>query len=649
MSRPAIQPVQPSSAAESAVARSQFLDASLDKAHRLAIGQHHGGVTSEHLLFALTEDPEALVVLGASTVSIERLRADITTHLSQLPNDTPAGKPILPTADLLKVLKLAAMAAQQSARKQIDGAIVMAAVIGDASTPSAGLLRAHGLTFNEVIRVLQRSAGPAVPAPAPAVVAPRSAPNTTPPDAAPPATAAASPLAAARTEEPIAAPKVTPRASTEDLLASVRARLQDAAPPPPPARKAKTADTAPVTTARPSASSPASIANSTPPATAPVEVPESDGTVGTSKAVDTASPSALVTLASEAAKAFAAAAPEPVISSTVETSLGAAQNAPSVSLQPASATAPASAPVAPSTPVAASAPVPPVHAAPLAINPEERASNGTSFEGPRTPDELPRFEASLLRASAETQINRPNALPTQPPLPLVSLAAQRNGPPPLPLPTISPQPAAARTPTPSAAPAAQPALREGPVRVPAIPPPTVDMRSLIAAMPKRLRQGQTDIIEITVPRRALEIPPAAGHRWPPLRVATMRLRAGNDDAHVELASPETLWISPPRVHQGADDATWRWRITPRNTGRIRISLAGATRIVGSEGISGEIPLGEETVEIDVARRGSRRGLVGLLLFGNLLGLGILAMLMSGRAAEFLGGALRTIRGFAGGG
>ena len=185
------------------------------------------------------------------------------------------------------------------------------------------------------------------------------------------------------------------------------------------------------------------------------------------------------------------------------------------------------------------------------------------------------------------------------------------------------------------------------LRTPPIPPPTVDLRGLVATFPRRLRQGQTDIIEVTVPRRSLEIPPAPGHRWPPLRVATMRIKAGSDDAHIELASPETLWISPPRVHQGADDATWRWRITPRNKGRIRLSLAGATRIVGSEGISGEIPLGEETIEVDVARRGSRRGLVGLLLFGNLLALGFLAMVMSGRAAGMANGLWKAVRGLIG--
>jgi len=171
MSRQATQPIpqapngDPRAQDAGGVGRSPYLDASLDKAHKLAVSQNHGGVSSEHLLFALTEDVDALVVLGASTVGIDRLRADISTHLAQLPHDTPPGRAILPTQDLLKVLKLAAMAAQQSARRQIDGAIVLAAIIGDASTPSAGLLKAHGLTFNEVIRVLQKGVAAAPPAP----------------------------------------------------------------------------------------------------------------------------------------------------------------------------------------------------------------------------------------------------------------------------------------------------------------------------------------------------------------------------------------------------------------------------------------------------------------------------------------------------
>ena len=55
------------------------------------------------------------------------------------------------------MLQAAASAAQQSRRKQIDGAIVLAAIVGDGKSPAAGLLKALGMTFEEAIRALQRA------------------------------------------------------------------------------------------------------------------------------------------------------------------------------------------------------------------------------------------------------------------------------------------------------------------------------------------------------------------------------------------------------------------------------------------------------------------------------------------------------------
>ena len=49
-----------------------------------------------------------------------------------------------PDAELLRVIEAARQAAQQSRRKAIDGAIVLAAIVGDAKSPAAGLLKARG-------------------------------------------------------------------------------------------------------------------------------------------------------------------------------------------------------------------------------------------------------------------------------------------------------------------------------------------------------------------------------------------------------------------------------------------------------------------------------------------------------------------------
>jgi neural Wiskott-Aldrich syndrome protein len=594
MARQATQTAVPPTDAQT-IARSPHLDAALDRAHKFAVAQRHPGVTSEHLLFALSDDPEALGVLGASTISIERLRADISTHLTQLPNDTPANKPVLPTADLLKVLKLAAMAAQQSSRRQIDGAIVLAAMIGDASTPSAGLLRAHGLTFGEVIRVLQRGTPAAAPPvqPGPAQLAPpppqKAAPpaNQQPPvpsGAADPAPAAA---AAQQAAAPAAAPARREDASTDEILASVRARLQEAAPP----AVARRPEPAPAEAAQPAtvkaeppqaAPSPAAVASETPPAVQP--------RVESRPAPPPVAPSA----------------PGPVAASPV-------------------AAAPKTAEAKPAT-----ASLVPDLLPPLA----QASRTAPPIAGPLTPDELiaPKPKAPALPPQMPPLPQQ--AVPQQQSLGKIAAA--------VPAPALHPavMPGGTKMP-PANAPLHQFANGPQPAREaqrpssppPPIPPVTVDMRALANAMPKALRVGQTDVIEISVPRRTLEIPLANGHRWPPLRVSTLRLKAADDRASVELASPETLWIGPSRAHQGADDAIWRWRVSPRTSGRLRLTLAGATRIVGSEGISAEIPFGEETIEIDVARRRSRRGLVGALLFSNLIAVGVLAMVMSGRAAE----------------
>jgi neural Wiskott-Aldrich syndrome protein len=590
MARQATQTAVPPTDAQT-IARSPHLDAALDRAHKFAVAQRHPGVTSEHLLFALSDDPEALGVLGASTISIERLRADISTHLTQLPNDTPANKPVLPTADLLKVLKLAAMAAQQSSRRQIDGAIVLAAMIGDASTPSAGLLRAHGLTFGEVIRVLQRGQ-PAAPSPVqagPAQLAPpppqQSAPPANQQPAAPPRVAAAAPQP---TAAPAAAPVRREDASTDEILASVRARLHEAAPP--------------------------AVARRPEPAPAPVDAAQP----ATVKAEPPQAPPSPAAVASETPPA----------------------------VQPRAESQPAPPPVAPSapSPVAAAPKITEAKPATASLVPDllpplaQAPRTAPPTAGPLTPDELiaPRPPAPALPPQMPPQLQPmpQQAVPPQHALGKIAAA--------VPAPALHPavMPGGTKMP-PANAPLHQFANGPQPVREaqrpasppPPIPPVTVDMRALANAMPKALRVGQTDVIEISVPRRTLEIPLANGHRWPPLRVSTLRLKAADDRASVELASPETLWIGPSRAHQGADDAIWRWRVSPRASGRLRLTLAGATRIVGSEGISAEIPFGEETIEIDVARRRSRRGLVGALLFSNLIAVGVLAMVMSGRAAE----------------
>ena len=204
------------------VGRSSALDESLARAHQLAVTQGHGSVALEHLLFALTDDAEAASILSSGRGSLDQLRTDVSAHIGRLSETMPgeSGKAPVPGADLLRILQLAGMAARQSQRRTIDGGIVLAAVIGDGNSAAAGLLKAHGLTFDDAIRALQQVGTPRQPDVA---QEPRLDPKPEP----------------KRVE--IAAPQAA-ATSADDVLAATRARVKKSEPkeilpvvaPPPP-------------------------------------------------------------------------------------------------------------------------------------------------------------------------------------------------------------------------------------------------------------------------------------------------------------------------------------------------------------------------------------------------------------------------------
>jgi neural Wiskott-Aldrich syndrome protein len=197
------------------------LGRALGRAQDFAREQSHKSLLLEHLLLALTEDPEATAVLRACKVDLDRLGTDVSDYLGRLPEDMRAEPGTEPPADqeLLRVLEAARQAAQQSRRGQIDGSIVLAAVVGDGKSPAAGLLKTHGMTFEEAIRALQKASAQL-----------RSKQFAAPPGQAVserPAKAAAEHVAAAPVAEPPAT--ATPAGSgqsVDEILASARARIQ---------------------------------------------------------------------------------------------------------------------------------------------------------------------------------------------------------------------------------------------------------------------------------------------------------------------------------------------------------------------------------------------------------------------------------------
>jgi hypothetical protein len=130
--------------------------ATLRRAQVYAEEQGHRVVTLEHLLLALTEDPDALAVFEASRIDVDRLRDDVAGYVSRI-TDRASGEGFEPalSPDLSRVVEAARQAAQQSRRQVVNGAIVLAALIGEGRSPASEFLKTHGLTFEEAIRTLQ--------------------------------------------------------------------------------------------------------------------------------------------------------------------------------------------------------------------------------------------------------------------------------------------------------------------------------------------------------------------------------------------------------------------------------------------------------------------------------------------------------------
>lgn len=144
---------------------SQMLAATVARGMDYARAQSHRTMTLEHLLLALTEDEEAALVLMGCNVDLIRLRDDIAGYLGQLNDRAPpdaASKPVI-APELKRIIEYAAAAAQQAKRSNVNGAITLAAMIGEGRSMAASFLRAQGLTFEVAVRVLQQQGKPQMP------------------------------------------------------------------------------------------------------------------------------------------------------------------------------------------------------------------------------------------------------------------------------------------------------------------------------------------------------------------------------------------------------------------------------------------------------------------------------------------------------
>ncbi|MGI9408128.1 MAG: Clp protease N-terminal domain-containing protein [Hyphomicrobiaceae bacterium] len=141
----------------------QRLADTVGRAHLFASEQSHRDLTLEHLILALADDTDAARVLEANGVDVPRLRDFVARYISAIDVRYPPDAPDAPEPDaaLRQIFDVASAAAEASDRTEIDGALIVAAIIGEGTSNAASMLRQHGLNVEGDRQADAKSADPA--------------------------------------------------------------------------------------------------------------------------------------------------------------------------------------------------------------------------------------------------------------------------------------------------------------------------------------------------------------------------------------------------------------------------------------------------------------------------------------------------------
>jgi hypothetical protein len=530
--------------AVSRVAMSRPLTETFGRAQHYAREQAHRRVTLEHLLLALCEDPDAGPVLQACQIDIHRLATDASSYVGRIEDRFSPGEPGEPMADqdLQRILEYAAAAAHQSRRREINGAIVLAAVVGEGRSAAAQMLRAQGLTFEETIKALQRAAAAArQQAQRPAAdPLPQPVPQNLPPQPPPPQQVPPAPVAAPAVNGG-AAPGRAQTPTAEEILASVRDRINASRTQPPRPTPAPAAEAQPLP--QPEAPPPEPVRHS-----------------------------------------------EPVVGDREPPALPPAQPVQPPPARPAPQQWPHALPQQPSIrPEPAARQMPP----PLAPPAAEPAPAGWPSAAPAAPGypNVPAARPELRRPQAPSPAPMPPLAPPQP-----SARRRPDGMPPSeaargPAPA---QPTGSRTPGASQLPVPTGRGFDLGQLVENIP------RFMRAGVPEivEVRIARADLQNVAVGMEGRGAP--VRHDLVVTRAMSVKLKAPEGGFWIETASPETQWIESRPGLMTDDFATWRWTVLPERRGRRRLQLVAAARTVGADGLAAETALPEQMVEVRVS-------------------------------------------------
>ncbi len=135
---------------------SRNLEHTLHRALMIATEHRHEYATLEHLLLALTEDPDAVSVLRACGVDLERVVGDlknfIDVELSSMV--MPEVVEPTPTAGFQRVIQRAVIHVQSSGREEVTGANVLVSLFSERESHSVYFLQTHDMSRLDAVNYI---------------------------------------------------------------------------------------------------------------------------------------------------------------------------------------------------------------------------------------------------------------------------------------------------------------------------------------------------------------------------------------------------------------------------------------------------------------------------------------------------------------
>ena len=135
---------------------SRNLEQTLHKALAEATKRGHEYATLEHLLFALTNDQDAMAVLRSSGINLDDIRTKIEKYLDRELEylKTPEAEEAKPTTAFQRVLQRAAIHVQSSGREEVTGANVLVAMFSERESHAVYFLQEQEMTRFDAVNYI---------------------------------------------------------------------------------------------------------------------------------------------------------------------------------------------------------------------------------------------------------------------------------------------------------------------------------------------------------------------------------------------------------------------------------------------------------------------------------------------------------------